>query len=240
MARMAAEDGITRVVATPHASHRYAFEPEKVAEGMATLRAALSAAGIALTIGSGCDFHLSYDNMQDAMAHPRKYTLNGSEYLLVELPDLSIPPNLTESFYNLRMAGMMPVLTHPERNLALQHDAKRLEDWLRNGLLVQITTSSVLGHMGSTAQKMAHTLLSNRWVHFLATDAHNLISRPPQMRQTRELVAKRYGEEYATRLCESNPLAVFEGRPMPEQYEPLHLFDEARGGGLAWWERLFG
>ncbi len=240
MARMAMEDGITRVVATPHASHRHPFDPEKVAEGMATLRSALTEAGIPLIIGSGCDFHLSYDNIQDAMAHPRKYTLNGTEYLLVELPDLSIPPQLTQLFYDLRVAGMTPILTHPERNPSLQRDAKPLEEWLRNGMLVQITTSSVLGQMGRTAQKLAHTLLANRWVHFLSTDAHNLTSRPPRMREAREVVANRYGAEYATRLCESNPLAVFDGQPMPPQEEPLRLFDDPKPGALPWWERLFG
>jgi protein-tyrosine phosphatase len=240
MARMAAEDGITRVVATPHASHRYPFEPEKVAAGMATLRSALSDAGIPLLIGSGCDFHLSYDNIQDAKAHPRKYTLNASEYLLVELPDLIIPPKLTELFYDLRMAAIVPILTHPERNAALQRDTKPLEEWLRHGLLVQITTSSVLGQMGRTAEKMAHALLANRWVHFMSTDAHNLTSRPPRMRAARELVADRYGAEYAALLCQSNPLAVFDGQPLPPQQEPLHLFDEPNRGTLPWWERLFG
>jgi len=241
MARMAAADGITRVVATPHASHHWRFSPEAIAERMAALRGALERESIALELGSGCDFHLSFDNIQDALANPRKYTLNGSDYLLVELPDFSLPAQLTETFYELRMAGMTPILTHPERNPTLQRDEVRLAEWLRQGMLVQITTSSLLGEMGKQAEAMAHRLLTRRWVHFLATDAHNLTTRPPRMRAARELAARKYGEAYATLLCEQNPLAVWEGRPLGEQPTPRKLFDDPQEDDqdeeLPWWRR---
>jgi len=238
MARMAAEEGITHVVATPHASHRYAFDPSVIAERLARLRDALADHRIPLTLATGCDFHMNVDNIHDAINHPRKYTLNATEYLLVELPDLAISPHLGETLYELRLAGMAPILTHPERNPTLQHDSRRMNDWLRHGLLVQVTAGSVLGQMGKAAERMAHTLLANRWVHFLATDAHDLRFRPPQMREAHALVAERYGAEYADLLCTANPLAVFEGRELPEQQEPLHLYsDELRS---PWWKRLFG
>jgi protein-tyrosine phosphatase len=237
MARMASEDGITHVVATPHANGRYAFEPAVIAGRAAELRQAIAAEGIALTLATGCDFHLSYENVQDAVQHPTKYTVNGSDYLLVELPDHGLPPHLSETFYELRLAGMIPILTHPERNPTLQMDMSRLGRWIQDGMLVQITTSSVLGQMGSKAEKMAHQLLADRWVHFLATDAHNVEKRPPQMRAAFEFVAKRYGREYAERLCVENPRAVFDGAIWPEQEEPRNLFDDSVGE--PWWRRMF-
>jgi len=240
MSRMAADDGITHVVCTPHASGRYTFNPEIVAAKLAELRAALAAESITLTLGAGCDFHLSYDNIQDALIHPTKYTVNGKNYLMVELPDFGISPSLSETFYELQLAGITSVLTHPERNPTLQKNPERLAEWMRNGMLTQVTTSSVLGRMGKEAERMAHKLLANRWVHFLATDAHNLTSRPPKMREAFDAVAKRYGADYARRLCVDNPLAVFEGRHLGDQDEPLNLFDD-RGEGRekSWWKRLF-
>ena len=241
MSRMAANDGITHVVCTPHASGRYTFTPEAVAAKLAELRTALAAESISLKLGSGCDFHLSYDNIQDALTHPAKYTVNGKNYLMVELPDFGISPSLSEAFYEFQLAGITSVLTHPERNQTLQKNPERLAEWMRNGMLVQVTTSSVLGKMGKTAERMAHQLLADRWVHFLATDAHNLTSRPPKMREACDAVAKRYGSEYAQRLCVDNPLAVFEGRPLGAQDEPLNLFDDHGGNGpKSWWGRLFG
>jgi len=239
MARMAADDGITHVVATPHASGRYAFDPAAVADRLSALREALAAERIPLTLATGCDFHLSYDNVQDAIAHPRKYTLNQTDYLLIELPDHGLPPHLSETFYELRLAGMVPILTHPERNPTLQADPARLAHWVRDGMLIQITTSSVLGQMGSKAQKMAHRLLTDRWVHFLATDAHNTDRRPPLMRAACDLVARKYSPEYAHTLCIANPQAVFSGLPLPEQEEPRRLFDEDNRLALPWWRKLF-
>jgi protein-tyrosine phosphatase len=238
MARAAAADGITHVVATPHASSSWRFDPDLVAARLGTLRQTLAREAIPLTIASGCDFHISYENVQDALANPRKYTIGDTDYLLIELPDFGLSPHLSEILYQLRMGGMVPILTHPERNPTLQRDPSRMADWLRNGLLTQITTSSVLGQMGKAAERVAHKLLADRWVHFLATDAHNLDSRPPRMREACHLVAKRYGADYAERLCTTNPLAVFEGRNLPEQDEPLHLYDDDERIGLPWWKRL--
>ena len=238
MARMAAGEGITHVVATPHASSRYPFEPALIAERLAQLRAALDERGVPLTLATGCDFHVNFENIRDALDNPRKYTLNATEYLLVELPDLAISPHLGETLYELRLAGMAPILTHPERNPTLQRDSERLKDWLRHGLLVQVTAGSVLGQMGKAAERMAHRLLANRWVHFLATDAHDLKFRPPQMRQAHAMVAERYGAEYADLICTGNPLDVFEGRELGEQEEPLHLYSDELAG-QPWWKRIF-
>jgi protein-tyrosine phosphatase len=238
MARMAWEDGITHVVATPHASNSWTYEPEAVAGRLSTLREALAQEQLGLTLASGCDFHLSYDNIKDAVAHPRRYTVNAGQYLLVELPDVGLSPQLGEIFFELRVAGMVPILTHPERNPTLQRDMKRMEQWMRDGLLLQVTTSSVLGQMGKPAEQMAHKLLADRWVSFLATDAHNLDRRAPKMREACTLVAKRYGTEYAALLCRENPLAVFEGRALPDQPEPLGLYEDYETESLPWWKRI--
>src|SRR5579875_1269198 len=81
MARLAVADGITHVVCTPHASDRYAFDPERVLLAAEQLRAALEENNIRLTLGLGCDFHLNYDNIQDALVHPTRYTINSHDYL---------------------------------------------------------------------------------------------------------------------------------------------------------------
>ena len=225
MARMAAEDSITHVVCTPHANSRYRFDPARIAANLTQLREALAEAGIRLVLGTGCDFHLSYDNVRDALDNPHRYTINGGEYLLIELPDYALPPTLEETFYSLRLAGMTPILTHPERNPSLQQDVSRLADWIRDGMLTQVTAASVTGLMGRKAQKLAERLLADRWVHFIATDAHNVSTRPPQMRAARDQIASRFGEAYAQRLCTENPQAVFDNRRLPPQEPPKKILE---------------
>ncbi len=236
MARIAASDGITHIVCTPHANDQYEYVPEIVAGKIAELQQVLDDQQIAVKLGRGCDFHMSYDNIQEAKAKPERFSVNGLGYLLVELPDYGISQGLTETFYQLQLAGLTPILTHPERNATLQADQKRMEEWMRGGLLVQVTAGSVLGHMGKQAQKVAHQLLANRWVHFLATDAHNTTSRPPKMQAAFELVAQKWSPDYAHSLCVSNPLAVFLGKPLPPQEEPLHLYENMEE--KSWWRRL--
>ena len=239
MARLAAEDGITHVVCTPHASHTFSFQPQVILNKLSALRSALKAESIPLQLVSGCDFHLSYENIQDALADTHKYTIAGKNYLLVELPDYGISPNLGQTLYQLQVAGMIPILTHPERNATLQKDIGRLADWIRAGLLIQVTTSSVVGEMGKTAQRIVEQLLEKRWVHFLATDAHNTTRRPPRMSEARASVERRHGAAYAELLSQHNPLAAVEGRPLPEQLAVQGVFE----GGISkpsFWSRLFG
>src|SRR5271166_2414695 len=102
MVRMAAEHGTTALVATPHANLEYRFDPVVIAERLATLS---EAAGGALQLYSGCDFHLSFDNITDALNNPRKYTINHQNYLLVEFSDLLIFKNTPEIFSRLAGQG---------------------------------------------------------------------------------------------------------------------------------------
>jgi protein-tyrosine phosphatase len=209
-----------------------------IAEKISELQRRLDRDAVPVKLGRGCDFHMSYENIQEARLDPGKFSINGLGYLLVEVPDYGLPPGLTEIFYQLQLAGLTPILTHPERNPTLQSDQPRLAEWLRGGVLVQVTAGSLVGRMGKQAERMSHDLLGNRWVHFLATDAHNTTSRPPKMREAFELVAKKYGPDYAYLLCVSNPLAVFMGKPLQPQLEPLNLYEDFKE--KSWWQRVTG
>jgi protein-tyrosine phosphatase len=228
MVEMAAEDGITHIVCTPHANTRYAFDPEVNRRKLEEIEARVNGK---VALGLGCDFHLSYDNIEDALKNRAKYSINGKRYLLVEFDDLMIPASMNDAFYELMVAGLHPIITHPERNLTIQRHPERMKEWLREGCLVQVTAASLTGRFGRTAQSLAMQFMEKDWVHFLATDAHNLESRPPKMREAHEIVAKRYGSEMAERLCVENPRAVFFGEEMPEQPEPKGIAedDDTRG-----------
>jgi protein-tyrosine phosphatase len=238
MAKMAADDGITHIVCSPHSNGQYFYDPPIIDARIAELQGLLDRDAVGVKLGRGCDFHMSYENIQEAKLDPKKFSINGLGYLLVEVPDYGLPRGLTEIFYQLQLTGLTPILTHPERNPTLQNDQDRIAEWLQRGVLVQVTAASVLGRMGKHAERMAHELLENRWVNFLATDAHNTTSRAPKMREAFELVAKKYGPDYAHLLCVSNPLAVFSGKPLPPQLEPLNLYDELQE--KSWWRRLLG
>jgi protein-tyrosine phosphatase len=233
MAEMAASDGITHIVCTPHANHQFGFNPAVNQEKLEQLRDRLDGK---VTLGLGCDFHLSFENIDDALKNPTKYTINQRRYLLVEFADLAIAQQMTQVFYQLQVAGIQPIITHPERNLTIQKLPQRLDEWLRGGCLVQITAASLTGRFGRTAMGLAYKLLAENKVHFLATDAHNLQSRPPLMKEAFGLVKKQYGIETAERLCVSNPRAVFFGEELPTP--PVFVQGESATNKQSFWSRL--
>jgi protein-tyrosine phosphatase len=248
MVEMALADGITHIVCTPHASHHYHFDPERNAALFAELQDQVhSRFGDAMTLGLGCDFHLMFDNIQDAQRNPTRYTVNGHGYLLVEFPDSAISANTGEVLYQLSLSGITPVITHPERNLILGRQPERMAEWLRAGSLVQVTASSLAGRFGPQAARTAYWLLDHQWVHFLATDAHNLDSRPPRLQPAFDLVAERHDRATAERLCHTNPRAAFYGEPLgpqPPMAEPntAGIGGDRRGlsaRGSSFFARLF-
>lgn len=221
MAEMAIADGITHVVCTPHANHHYFFDPERNAALFAELQDAIvKRFGDVLTLGLGCDFHLMFDNIEDAQRQPTRYTINGHNYLLVEFPDSAIAPNTAQTFYQLSLSGMIPIVTHPERNPILSRQPERMFEWLQAGALIQVTANSLTGRFGQGAEQSARWLLDHQWVHFLATDAHNTQSRPPRLRLAYDFVAEHYDAATAERLCVKNPRAAFYGEPLKTQPEP--------------------
>ncbi len=216
MLRMAAENGTTDIVATPHANLEYQFDPERVAEAIGELAAACPAP----RIHCGCDLHLSYDNVQDALEHPTRYTINHRSYLLVEFSDLLVFRNTGEIFQRLIEAGMTPVITHPERNWLLQQRMEALKTWVAGGCLLQLTASSFLGRWGREAKRFSDTLMRLGLVHFVASDAHDAEDRTPDLSGAWAHVARNYGEEWAERVLISNPKCALTGDPIDPEAMP--------------------
>ena len=177
MLEMAAGDGTTDIVGTPHSDLSYAFQPEVIDERVRELNAAL---GGRIRIHQGCDFHLHFDNIQDCLQNPTKYTINHQRYLLVEFADAQIPGTTEEVFQRMVHLGHgHPVITHPERNPLLRKRMDEIAQWVRAGCLIQVTAQSFLDRFGKQARQAADELMERRMVHFIASDAHDTEHRPP-------------------------------------------------------------
>lgn len=217
MLRLAADSGTTDIVATPHISPDFPNTPDSVRLAFSELSEA--ARGI-IRLHLGCDFHLTYDNLQSFLAAPQQYTINNLRYLMVELSDYVPFGPVTEALARILEEGVVPVITHPERNLSLQQNTRALGDWVSRGMLSQITAQSLLGEFGSRARASAQRFLGEGLVHVVASDGHDLVNRPPCLDRGYAFLTRHYGKPLADRLCIENPGIIIRGEELRSQARP--------------------
>lgn len=212
MCRMAADDGIKHIAATPHANHRHFYDRAYLSQVLQKLQQRV---GDSPRLSLGCDFHLSLENMESALVDPARYCIGDSRYLLVEFSNFSIPQQIDGWFEQMRELDVVPIITHPERNPLLQQSTERVLEWISLGCAVQVTASALTGSWGSPARNVALWLLKKRAVHFLASDGHDTVRRPPKLSEARKFVSKEFSAEMANQLVEINPAAVIQNEPPP-------------------------
>lgn len=212
MCNMAVQDGITHIVATPHANNRYSYDRSMATERLDQLRERVDSA---LKFSLGCDFHFSYDNIEDAIKNPGRYSISDTNYMLIELSDYSIPPAMLDSMFQLNSAGLKLILTHPERNPILQAHPQTVLEWVNAGCITQVTGSSLSGAWGKIARKTARWLFEHDAVHVLSSDAHDCEQRPPLLSEACDIAADWTNSEIALALVQDNPDAIVNNKKLP-------------------------
>ena len=213
MCQMAVDDGITHIVATPHANSQFEYKREEFLGLLAELQTRTKGK---LKFSLGCDFNLSFENLELLFTSPGQFLIEGTRYLLIELNNFSIPPRFDQLLFRMTAElQIVPILTHPERHPLLQRHPEQIVPWLELGCLVQITANSLTGHWGRRAKEAAVWLLKQNLVHIIASDAHDLRNRPPVLSAARDYVANMRGEGSALALVEVNPGIVVTNGNVP-------------------------
>ncbi|MFB9278545.1 tyrosine-protein phosphatase [Cohnella cellulosilytica] len=194
MAGNAAAQGVRTIIATPH--HRrapYDNPPEKIREIVGRFNQMAEKENLAVTVLEGQEFHWE-GNAPWHRAVEGLQTLGSTGYALLELPHRRTPASFREDLAAFRARGLHVVIAHPERHLPFVQDPLKLYSFLREGAYAQLTASSLTGHHGKAVQEAAWTMARNGWVHLLASDAHNLGSRPNRLEAAYALAAGELGD----------------------------------------------
>ena len=217
MARAAVAGGTTVMLATPHRRDvTENFSIPYLRELAAKMVDTLAARGVGLTLVLGMENHLDVD-LPEALSRGTALPMNGTRYVLVELPFFDHPDYVEPVLYDIQASGITPVLAHPERIELLQRDPDLLRGLVERGMLTQVTAGSVIGLFGDEVKRLTHSLLRRGLVHMLASDTHAASGpRSPALLPGMEAAAEIVGAEKARAMVLDTPWAVVEGREVNE------------------------
>jgi protein-tyrosine phosphatase len=222
LARVLVEEGIHSAFATPHYNDMFPQRSAaEIRERVHDVQQVLDREEIPLRLFAGHEALIKAGLAEDIQAG-RLATLNGSRYLLLELWSGLWLPETERVIFELKASGIIPIIAHPERYHAIQQDPARLAALQQQGALAQLTASSLIGGQGSTARRCAEMLLRKGLVHYIASDAHDLATRPPALTRSLKRATELVGQVRVEQMIESYPSAIVSN----EVPENLHSQDE--------------
>ncbi|MEM7049150.1 MAG: CpsB/CapC family capsule biosynthesis tyrosine phosphatase [Acidobacteriota bacterium] len=215
MCRLAAADGVRIMITTPH--QRSPSWDNSDARRLHTLRRDLQdAIGALPRLLPGGELRVNAEFLDEMADHERHglLPLAGSRYLLVELDRHDPRPDAIGLAHELLVAGWRPIFAHPEFIPALREDLDLMHRLRQMGAHFQITAMCLTGDVGRPAKDRCLAMIDEGLVQFVASDAHGVDWRPPGLSAARREIAKRWGDEAARDLTETNATAVVENRPL--------------------------
>lgn len=208
LARVLVQEGIQYAVATPHYNDEYPrYSALDVYKRVESMQQELERQNIPLRLFAGHEV-LIKPGLVDDVRVGRVATLHRSRYLLLELWTDGWVPDTERVIFELLASGIIPVIAHPERYKVIQQDPARLVALLRMGAISQVTASSLLGKQGRTACRTAEMLLKKKLVHCLASDAHGVHKRPPEVVRSLQHAESLLGSESVYQLVHVHPAAM--------------------------------
>jgi protein-tyrosine phosphatase len=209
LARALFADGVTAVACTPHYSRRFSVEPAEAERLRTELAQLLRGLALPLELTLAAEISSTYA----AIKQPEELRARalGGRFLLVELEPATTRATLEALLAGAELAGLTPVLAHPERAASVQADPRLLER-VAPQALVQVVAPSLLAGPASRTGRAAWRLLDQGGAHLLASDAHGAEARPPRLRAAAARVALRFGDAAAEALTTAAPRLLLEGR----------------------------
>lgn len=224
---IASNEGITDIIATPHAySPQFNVPKEKVLEQLALLTKEIELRNLDIQVHAGQELRLM-DILPLKIKAEEGLSLAGSRYILLELPSSGIPGYTVNIIQQLLNLDKIPIIAHPERNRAIAQKPEYLERLIRHGALAQITAGSLSGHFGKNIQKLSVQLTQANLIHTYGSDVHNLAARPALFNEGLDYLEKRKLHDYVDILLENNA-RILTNEPLI-QLEPKKVVEKK------WW-----
>lgn len=202
--------GFTKIISTSHyLEDHYEFNESSRKQFLDMLKIGASNLKLDLELYLGSEIYTSYD-IVDLLKEHKASTINGTNYVLIELPMQSELPNLKNVIYELLGNGYIPIIAHPERYSYVKEDPNWLLEYIELGVLFQANYGSIIGMYGKEAQKTVRLLLKHDMIHFLGSDVHRtktIYTKMPEIKQELQKVLER---DKFKKLTKINPQLVLD------------------------------
>lgn len=205
MIRAERSQGVNHIILTPH--YRVGlFETEQsvIRQKFERLLELNEKIRTGVSLHLGCEMYRD-SNMAELLMRGVKPTLAGSGYVLVEFSHRDDYARIRKTIYDLSVKGFIPIIAHGERYPALAEDLDCMEEVLRLGAKLQVTSGAVYGQHGFRYKRICKKLLAEDMVDFIATDAHDMKKRAPDFDRCRQYIEKKKGPAFARRIFVHNP-----------------------------------
>jgi protein-tyrosine phosphatase len=226
------EDGIRTWMLTPHVLDGFTKELDNFhTQRFEELLEAVDRRGIDVELHLASE--IMFQGELEIIQSRRTSTYgNNGKYLLMEFPMSAYPRSAGEVFFEFQMAGLRPIVAHPERNTELMKDVRLIQSMVDRGLYMQINARSLTHEGSGPVRRTAEILVKSGGAHFVASDAHNPSWRPALLREAFERVAELTDEANACRLFIDNPRAAIEGGTIDTSIPDLPDQEP-------WWQKLY-
>jgi protein-tyrosine phosphatase len=205
--------GFDRVMATPHMRPGM-FDNDKAALEAAfeSMQPALAQSRESLPAVSLASEHFFDDVVFARLVQGQALPYPGSGAVLVEVGQGAFPMRLQHRFFDVRRAGLVPVLAHPERYEPVWKDDGCLDPLLDAGAHLLLDVCALVGKYGRAPQKAAEKLLEDDAYEAACSDAH----KPRDVDDVVRAIARLellVGAEEARRLLSDGPRRILSEPP---------------------------
>lgn len=209
--KLAAEDGVTRIVVTPHLHFgRFNNYLPVIQSSFLALQQAVNESKIQIELAYAAEVRLDSEilSLLSRQQLPLYGCYNNQRFMLLEFPHSHIPAGSDILVKHLLKQNITPVIAHPERNRDLQKSPDKIKTFVNLGCWFQVTASSITGHFGEECQALALSYIEQNFIHIVASDAHNLKRRPPVLSEAKSKITAIFGEGKAQQLFYDNPYNI--------------------------------
>ncbi|MDD3404439.1 MAG: hypothetical protein PHQ72_13980 [Hespellia sp.] len=206
--RMEYEQGVRRIIFTPHYRERY-FETNRslLIGRYYEVKQLIKEMGLNIHIHLGCECHC-HEKIGEHLKSGFCLTMAKGDYVLIEFSSSDNYAKIRGYIYDMINLGYKPIIAHIERYPCIVEKPELVRTLRDLGASIQVNADSILGIDGRVAKKFCQQLMKQDEIDFVGSDVHNCTTRKTNIGKCATYVEHKMGRRYARRIFFENPMKV--------------------------------